>query len=155
MKTLAAYTLVELIISIAIISILIILGLSAYIQAQGRQVGKSAAELIVSLLQENQKQANIGDKDCPGAYLSQNITFTLPNTMTSVSECSDGLGTPKSTTIANITFTNSDPISFKPLNSGVDLGGESSLLLKFTSNQLTYQIKVASPGTIEYQGIQP
>ena len=157
MKTLFGYTLVELIIAVAIIAILVTLGVSAYTQAQSRQIGKSAAEIILSTLQENQKQAKIGDKDCVGQYLGQIVSYTAGgNTITSASSCAGGsLGASKTTTIANIAFVSSATITFKPLASGIDLGaGVSSLLLKFTSNSLTYQIEIDSPGTITYQGIQ-
>jgi prepilin-type N-terminal cleavage/methylation domain-containing protein len=157
MKTLRGYTLVELIIAVAIIAILVTLGISAYTQAQGRQIGKSAAELILSTLQENQKQAKIGNKDCIGQYLGQIVSFSAGgNTITSQSSCAGGsLGAVKTTTISNIAFVSGSTITFKPLASGIDLGaGVSTLLLKFISSSLTYQIQITSPGTITYQGIQ-
>lgn len=157
MKRLLGYTLVELIIAVAIIAILVTLGVSAYTQAQGRQIGKSAAELILSTLQENQKQAKIGDKDCAGVYLGQIISYTAGgNSISSVSSCQGGvMGTTHTTTISNISFVSSANFTFKPLASGIDLGaGVSTLLLNFTSNSLTYQIQITNPGTITYQGIQ-
>ncbi len=157
MTKLPAFALIELVISIAIIAILVVMGLSAYTQAQGRQIGKSAAELLVSVLQENQNQAKIGDKDCAGGYLGQIVSYsTGGNTLTSQSSCVGGLlGSVKTTTIANIAFVNGGTLTFKPLAAGIDLGGVASpLLLQFTSNALTYQIQITSAGTIEYQGIQ-
>lgn len=153
----AGYTLIELIIAVAIIAILVTLGVSAYTQAQARQVGKSAAETIMSVLQENQKQAKIGDTDCVGVYLGQIVSYTAGgNTLTSQSSCAGGvLGAAKTTTISNIAFVSGATFTFKPLASGIDLGaGVSSLLLKFTSSSLTYQIQLTAPGTIEYLGIQ-
>jgi prepilin-type N-terminal cleavage/methylation domain-containing protein len=157
MKKLLGYTLVELIITISIIAILVVMGISAYTKARNRQIGKSAADQIVSLLIENQKQAKIGNKDCSGEYLGQIIKyFDGGNTITSQSSCAEGVvGTSKTTTIADISFVGGETITFKPLASGIDLGaGVSSLTLKFVSNSLTYQIQLTAPGTIVYQGIQ-
>ncbi|KKU46431.1 MAG: hypothetical protein UX64_C0007G0001, partial [Microgenomates group bacterium GW2011_GWC2_46_7] len=50
-----AYTLIELMVVVALSAILVGFGLTSYRKAQNRQIGQAAAEQIISILQENQK----------------------------------------------------------------------------------------------------
>ena len=86
MKQLLGYTLIELMIVISIVSILISFGVSSYTKAQNRQIGQSAGEQIMSILQENQTIALVGKNPVP-ASLSVNKLFFYPNIITPSSLC--------------------------------------------------------------------
>lgn len=160
MKKLFGYTLIELMLVIATVAILVSIGVSSYNKAQARQIGKNASEQIISILYENQKIANIGNKDCVGKYLGQQITL-FDSSINSLSLCIDDNGNQNegilsSIQVSGIKFSSSQTtIIFRPLSQGVDLGdGANELLLTYTSkNLLTYQIRIMSSGTIEYLGI--
>lgn len=148
------YTLVELLIIISITAILVVLGSSGYSKNQERQIALSAKELIMSVLQEAQTQASIGENDCNGVFQGVEVALAT-STITKTPKCTGGNGTSKATTIPNTTFSASYALTFLPLGNGVDLGGGSSLDLNYTVSSLDYQINISSPGTIIYNGIQP
>lgn len=162
MKSLVlGYTLIELMLVIAIVGVLVSFGISAYTRAQARQQGVAAGETILALLNENQKLAGIGNKDCSGKYLGQQVTFALPNNLESRSRCDDAgsivYGATKTTTIPGVTFDTSESIIFNPLALGIDLGSGSAGPLLFTYHtplNLTYTIRLETSGTIEYLGAQ-
>lgn len=152
----SGYTLVELMIVISIIGILVVFGVSAYGKARDRQIGQSAGEKIIQILQENQKIASIGDKDCSGKFSGQKVSIS-GSLITSQSICEGGaVGTPKTTTIEDITFSVSNTIIFSPLpQGGVDLSAPSPLTISYTSSSGSiYAISIDRSGTIEYQGVQ-
>jgi len=155
MKKMLGYTLIELIIVISIIAILISIGITSYSKAHNRQIGQIAGEKIITVLQENQKNANIGKIDCVGEFTGQQLTFVAPNIMRSQSLCLGGVGTIKDTKIPNITFNSTPTIIFYPLSQGVNLEGLNELIIEFTSkSQLIYQIRIDTSGTIEYTRIK-
>ncbi len=156
MKTKTGYTLVELMIVISITSVLVGLGISAYTRAQRRQIGQAAGEQILSLLQESQKTANIGKKDCTGKFVGQDVTITVPNTVKTQSRCEGGtLGNPEVTTIPGITFSSGYSITFNPLTYGVNLNAPSPLGITYsTTSDLIYNIEITSTGTMKYLGVQ-
>lgn len=145
----------ELLIVISITSVLILLGLSGYSKNQERQIALSAKELILSVLQEAQSQATIGEYDCSGVFQGVEVTIAT-STITKTPKCAGGNGTSKTTTIPNATFSTDYVLTFLPLGNGVDLGvGVSSLDLDYSVSSLDYQITISSPGTIIYNGMQP
>ena len=146
------YTLVELLIIITIIAVLITFGLSAFTKAKERQLVQQSKELILSVLQNAQKSAYVGDKDCLGSLDGIQLTFS-GNRITSQALCSGGeVGTAQVTEISGLTFTTSPPILFKPLEQGVDLGAGSSAQIDYTISGLTYRFTVLPPGIIRYEG---
>lgn len=159
MITRPAYTLIELMLVVAMSAILVGVGISSYRRAQSRQIGHAAAEQIIALLYANQKVANVGKRDestCLGPYLGQFVTFTA-NTgdITTRSLCRDNNGNAANTTIGGITFLTTSTLTFKPLSAGVDLSS-NPLLLDFTSTtNLTHRVRITPPGNIEYLGVQP
>lgn len=155
-----AYTLIELMVIVALSAILVGFGLTSYRKAQNRQIGQVAAEQIISILQENQKIANVGKRDdtkCLGPYLGQEITLTTSSNLLRVQGlCQDEDDDETIITIPDITFATTATIIFKPLSGGVDLGGADLLDINFTSSSgLVHQLRVSNPGTIEYLGISP
>lgn len=149
------YTLIELMIIVAIIGILITLGLSAYRKAQDRQIIKNAAEKIISVLQANQTIAEVGKKDCTGRFIGQQVVVAGSNgDMVAKSICAGGVeGAVKTESIADVSFDSGATITFNPLSRGIDLGGPDSLTLSFTSTAgVTHHIKLSRTGTIEYLG---
>ncbi len=157
MKRFSGYTLIELIVVIAIVAILVSFGFSAYTKSQKRQLGQSAGEKIVSILQEQQKLANIGHKTCAGKFIGHQLTFTDPNVLTPTSLCDGDSVTGEAQTIPGVTDLSAPTMTiiFNPLSRGIDLAGQSELILTYTmSSTLTYTIKITSSGTIEYEGNQ-
>lgn len=154
----SGYTLIELMLVISIVSILVGFGVNSYIKAQARQIGQIASEKIISILQENQKIANIGSKDCTGKFVGQKVTLS-ESAITTTSVCMDlteNEGVSKNIPIPGVVFTSPTTVIFKPLLFGIDLGVDGEeLIIRYTSkNQLTYQIKLTTTGTIQYLGIQ-
>ncbi len=155
MKQLLGYTLIELMIVISIVSILISFGVSSYTKAQNRQIGQSAGEQIMSILQENQTIALVGKKSCTGKFIGQQIIFSTPNIITPSSLCEGETITLPSLTVPGITSLTNTTIVFNPLSRGINLGA-STLNIDFVSTSgLTYRILLTSSGTIENQGVQP
>lgn len=155
MTKILGYTLIELIIVIAILSVLISVGISTYSKAQGRQLGQSAGEKIISILQENQKIANIGKIDCDGKFTGQQVKLVIPNIVRTQSLCVVAPGAIKDNIIPGITFTTNETIIFNPLSLGISLSGNNQLIVEYTSAvQIKYQIKLSSSGTIEYLGVK-
>jgi prepilin-type N-terminal cleavage/methylation domain-containing protein len=156
MKKFAGYTLVELMIVISLVGILIGFGASSYGKARERQVGQSAAEQIISIIQENQTIAQIGKKNCTGQFIGQQLVFSGANTLRSRSLCSSDSG-PLSPTISipGITSITSGTIIFNPLSLGVTLPFDPYTIDFTSSSGIKYAIELSSSGTIEYKGVQP
>lgn len=150
------FTLIELMIAITIISILVALGLSAYGKARDRQIGVSASETIMSVLQQNLGEASVGKKDCVGKYLGQEVVVAVPNTLSTRSLCEGDDGVVGVTTIPGIEFDSGSTIIFNALNKGIELeGGAAEFILTYNSSaSFTYSIKLMSSGTIEYLGLE-
>lgn len=152
MKT--GYTLVELMIIITIIAILIVFGVSAYGKARQRQIGQAAAEQIISILEENQKDANIGHKDCLGKYVGQQVTISGANLLKTKSLCENGEeGAEKNYTIPGLVSITASSIIFKPLSRGVELPSNPFTIDFQSTNNITYHIQLTGSGTIEYKGV--
>lgn len=148
------YTLIELMVVISIVGILVTFGVSAYGKARDKQIGQSAGEQITSILNENQKIANVGDKDCTGKFIGQQVALS-GSTVTSTSLCEGGSVVSKSTPIPEITFSGNYSIIFNPLSLGINLNAASPLSIMYMSTSgATYKILVDKSGTIEYKGIQ-
>ncbi|MFH2085834.1 MAG: type II secretion system protein [bacterium] len=156
MKRFPAYTLIELMVIIAIISFLMGFGFTAYTKSRNRQIGQAATEQILSLLRENQKNANIGDKDCSGQYLGQQVILATPNILSSQSLCLNDSGVETNTPIPGIIIANNSlqTIIFQPLSSGITLSSTDPFDLDFSNSNSIYRIRIYSSGIIEYQGIQ-
>lgn len=148
------YTLVELMILVAIVGILVSFGVAAYGKARDRQAGQAAVEEVLSLLQENQTIASIGKIDCTAKFLGQQVTLVPPNIIRQQSLCEDDPGAQTSTTFSAIAGLPSATLIFQPLSQGISLPSNPYLLNILGTNGVTYQIQLTSAGTIEYQGIQ-
>ncbi len=149
------FTLIELMVVIAIVSLLFGMGISAYTKAQNKQIGQNATEKIISLLHSAQKDASIGKKDCAGKFIGQQITLTISTgSLTSQSLCENSeLGTPQATIIPGITWSATSSFIFQPLSLGIDLGGPDQIFLDFaTSSQTGYRLQLNSSGTIQALG---
>lgn len=155
MKQLSGYTIVELMIVISIVSLLISFGVSSYTKAQNREIGRSAGEQIVSILQENQTIASVGKKDCNGKFSGQQVITTTPNIFKIRSLCESEEGEETTINIPGIVELTATTIIFTPLSGGMTLSANPLLLNYTSSSGLTYQVKLTSSGTIENQGIQP
>jgi prepilin-type N-terminal cleavage/methylation domain-containing protein len=148
------YTLVELMILVAIVGILVSFGVSAYGKARDRQAGQAAVEEVLSLLQENQTIASIGKIDCTNKFLGQEVTIIPPNSFKQQSMCENDPGVATTTTFSGIAGLSSATLTFNPLSLGITLPTNPYLLNIVAGNGTTYQIELTSSGTIEYQGMQ-
>lgn len=150
------YTLVELMIVISIVAIMLSLGASAYGKARDRQTGQAAGELLVSILQENQKKALIGNKDCTGVFAGQRVTTSTPNIVTSVSTCEGGVeGEPDEIEIPNVTSITATTIVFNPLTRGTTISSNPLYIDLVVSGLTTYRVQLNRAGIIQYRGLQP
>lgn len=153
MKLKLGYTLIELMIVISIVAILISFGVSAYGKARERQVGQATGEKIVIILQESQKKANIGNKDCIGVFTGQRVTITSPNIITTQSICDGDQGLAVEREIDDISSITNNTLTFNPLARGITLPSNPFNIDYVSTNGTTYRIQLNSSGTIEYQGI--
>jgi prepilin-type N-terminal cleavage/methylation domain-containing protein len=154
MKNRLGYTLVELMIVISIVSIMLGFGISAYGKARERQIGQAAGEIIISIFQENQKAANIGDKDCAGKYTGQQVITAIPNIIRTQSICEGGVGLLEETEIPNVASITASTIVFRPLSQGTSISSNPLLLDYTTDSGSVYRIRLNASGTIEYEGLQ-
>lgn len=142
------YTLIELMVVIVITSILITFGISSYSKAQMRQIGKSAKEQIISILQENQKSAVIGENSCGDSnkFLGQSVVIQTPNKIMTQNLC-ETTPAPIITlpTVPNITFNAGYSITFKALSKGVT---PATISFK-TADNVVYTTSITSSGIIE------
>lgn len=155
----SAYTLIELMLVISIVAILAGFGISAYSKAQSRQIAVAAGEAILTLLNENQKIASIGKKNCDGKFAGQQVTFQPPNSVIAQNLCEVGgiivTGPATNYSIPGVVFDSAPSIIFNPLSFGINLGAGVASPLTFTyhsPSNLTYSIRLQSSGTIEYLG---
>lgn len=156
MKTLAAgFTLIELTIVITLMTILVTAGISSYSKSQRNQIGRFAAESILSVISENQKIASSGTKDCVGEYLGQQLTIQAgSNTLTSLSLCkSNPPGSSTATQIPGITFTAAHTLLFRPMNQGIILnGGAATENIDYSDGQNTFRLELSRSGSIQNLG---
>lgn len=147
------FTLIELLVSITIISTLVTLGVSAYNQSQKRQNIRAQIAAIVNELESAQKRAQVGDKDCEGILLGQQVILST-NTVTTTAICADNAGTAEVITLNNTSFTTNYTLTFLPLARGIDLGpGISTTNIDFSDQYgATHRLTLTKSGTIEYQG---
>jgi prepilin-type N-terminal cleavage/methylation domain-containing protein len=151
MKYKIGYTLIELLVVISIIAILISVGISAYTKAQARQIGSSAREQILSILQANQKIANVGQNSCGegNKFLGQTVTFTPPNIITTQNVCETPINAVTLPAVAGITFSSTYTLTFDSVGSGVEVSPDPLVVTFSTPNNISYSINISSSGTIE------
>lgn len=157
MKKLAAYTLIELMIAISIVSVLVGVGYSSYTKANNRQIGASAGEQLMGILTASQQTSSVGKKDCDGRYLGLDIhMISGSGFVTTQAQCEGGSGSVITTTIPGISFSSSYTFTFMPLSTGISMGDNSSLTINFTNGTGTiYSLVVTNTGTFEFQGTNP
>jgi len=152
------YSLVELMVTISIVGILVSFGVSAYGRGRDRQEGRAAGEQIIGFLSENQKKANIGDRDCAGLYRGQDISLS-GTSITAKSKCSnagvDEFGTTDTVTISGISTMDTGTILFSPLSQGATISPDPLRINYTTTSGTRYMVEVTSAGTIDYKGVQP
>ena len=153
MKT--GYTLVELMVTVTIITLLTSFGISAYGKAQNSQATRAATETIMATLSEAQKKASSGTSDCVGSdeYFGQKVVLS-GSSISLRSTCSTGdSSTVKTISVSGVTFSGSPTFVFRPLNQGVILtGGNTSI--DYATNTNTYRIQVMPTGSIVNKGKQ-
>lgn len=153
------YSLVELMVTVSIVGIVVSFGVSAYGRGRDRQEGRAAGEQIIGFLSENQKKANIGDKDCVGLYLGQDISLS-GTTFTAKSKCNDAstikFGALNTISINGITSMdmNTASILFNPLSQGTTIDSDPVNINYISNSGTPYKIEVSRAGTIEYKGVQ-
>ncbi len=149
------FTIVELMVSITIVALIVSVGISAYARARDRQIIQTASEKVLAILLENQKIAAIGKKDCPDKFSGQRLVFSTTNTVTIQTLCESSVGATELVTISEISSQTGSTLVFEPLTSAIDLGGQDTITLNFTtSNGVVFSVIINRFGLIEFQGIQ-
>ncbi len=150
MKT--GYTLVELMVTVTIITLLTSFGISAYGKAQSSQATRAATEIIMATLSEAQKKASSGTNDCSGGVYGGQLVTLTGSTITLDPVCGSG-GTAKNISVSGVTFSGSYSFTFRPLNQGVILTGGNTNI-DYSTSQGTYRIQVMPTGSIVNKGKQ-
>jgi len=150
------YTLIELLVSISIITILVVTGVTSYVRTTRKQVIFETVEKVLLHIKDIQTLAQTGERDCLGVFEGYDLTFTQgSSTVTHTATCSLTDSDPIEEEMKDISFNDNVTLHFYPLSQGIGLGGASSYNLDFTAaDSETYRIQVTSAGLIEYLGKQ-
>lgn len=148
------YTLIEILIVVAIVGILVSFGFSAFSKAQERQLIQDAQERIFSSLQAAQKSAYVGEKECTGALIGIIVTVAA-NSVSTQAQCEGGSDAAQVETFSNLTFVTTPTFTFQPLEGGVSFSapGATSSDIDYNISGKTYRFTVVSSGIISYQGV--
>lgn len=150
------FTLIELMVSVTLISLLVSFGISAYTKSQQRQVIRTATAQLADSLDSLHQQALIGKRPdtCTGAFQGY-LVETDPNTnqFTATAQCALTNSAEETITINNLTFVNNDIFTFAPLTGGIDMGGATNLNLDYLDVEgTTHRFILSRGGSIEYLG---
>ncbi|GEM_PF-1277870 len=151
------YTMIELLIGVTIAAILSSLGFSAYRKAQERQSLQIAAQTLESVLRLSQKSASIGEKNCSGVFLGEEVSIsTGTSIITSKSICEGEEGSPKTTSLSGVTFGTTASILFRQGSAGLLVTNPpgTTITIPISAFNRTANIRVEAPGTISYEGIE-
>jgi prepilin-type N-terminal cleavage/methylation domain-containing protein len=152
----AGYTLIELLVTVTIITILTTLGVTAYGRAAEIQATKADTEKIIEALTSAQKAATSGKADCTetsGKYLGESLSTSLASpTITIVSSCEYGNGAPREINLTRFSFASTNQLTFRPLNQGIDTGSSDIQTIDYTDGSSTYRIEVGRSGSIKSLG---
>lgn len=158
------FTLIEIIIGVAIVSIMMGIGLSSYAKAQDKQNMLKDARTVESLLKEAQKNATTGyipSSGCTGHIEYYRIDFTSSTNVKMQVKCKSSalsdLSGKSYTLISPHVFTAyPDYIDFRTLNNGTDIAGGATsyqIIIRPTATSADrHGITVTRPGTIKYDG---
>lgn len=152
------FTLIELMLSVAVVAILFSAGISAYVKGQRSQAIKSASEYMLIALQSAQKKSLIGDKDCGGPLLGYQVAISSgTDSWVITPKCEGADGTSSTVKFDNISFEASQTILFQPLGAGISLAGGNTQNIDFTygSSSDVYRLTLTKSGSIAYEGKQP
>ena len=159
MKLLTArhgFTLIELMLSVAVVGILFSSGISAYTKSQRSQAVKSTAEKILIILQSAQKKTIIGDKDCTGALDNYEVKYVSgASSITTTAKCTSNSGSVVTDTLTNVSFVGNGTLNFRPLGAGVSFagGGDSQNIdFRYGAASTTYRLSISKSGSISYLG---
>lgn len=156
-STRPGYTLIELLISISIMTLLVVSGTSAYYRSQQRHATRAETDELISILENTQKQANIGTRSnsCTGEFLGYQVVITTDSSSINITpRCQIASDPTTTTTFSYLTFSSDYSLTFLPLAYGINLGpNTSSLNLEYSDNlSNTHQILLNKSGSIEYLG---
>lgn len=151
------YSLIELLVVMAIIAILAVFGIAAYQQFNKTQTLRQAAMTVKNDLRKAQTRAMASEKPTTGctALDGYKVSFTSANTYQIQAKCSNGLGSPTDYSLPtgiNFTFT-SYPATFlfKVLGQGVDISSSSVIVIGICGFNKLYRITVTTGGEIKYE----
>lgn len=152
----SGYTLIELLITVTILTILVTTGVTAYGRAAEIQAIKSDTEKIIEVITRAQKTATSGKVDCTetfGPYLGERLTTSIGSrSITVTSTCQNGNGETHNYDLNSFTFATANTIIFRPLNQGINTGATSTQNLDFTNGNATYRIEIERSGTLKSLG---
>ena len=146
------FTLVEVLVVITIVAIIVTMGLSAYAKSQERQTVQSAKETILTILNDAQKVAHVGDKACTGNITGVEISLTS-SSISRQTHCNLDSESVVTDNFTDLTFTNiPSNFTFQPLSGGISFSAGSSANIDYTISGVTYRITISNPGSISYVG---
>ena len=147
------YTLIEVLVGLAIISLLFTVGYAGYRDFAKRQVLNNAYEELKINLNSARQRALSGDKDlCNGTFLGIQLAFgglTDRAAYQFYPKCSGGEGLYSVSTLpSGITVdTTSARILFKPVGQGTDLTSDATVTVKSATGER--KIYITKQGTIK------
>ncbi len=154
------YTLIELLVSLVVISIVFGLGVAGYRDFARRQALSGAAKNIASDLKLAQQKAAAGEKPASGTCSAENLSgyyFRVTNatTYTVSAACGSGENVLKTVNLAanpattNITIAISQPVLFKVLSQGTNLSSASTLTVTDTKSGRQFGVIISIGGSVE------
>jgi Tfp pilus assembly protein FimT len=147
----SGYTMIELLIILAVSGLLISLGTSSYRKAQERQTMRADVESILQFLQGAQKEAVIGQKDCAGILTGIRLEFTAGyNVITKQAVCQSDVGTTKEVRLQTARSTSSLQFLFRPLDGSTDLPPGDTTLAITSQYGTAGNIIISSTGSITH-----
>lgn len=154
---LLGYTLIEVLVSLSIISILFGVGFVSYRDFSRRQYVDSFAQKIKADLALTREKAASGEKPtherCSGTNTLSGYYFRLRDEDYKIQAvCSEGLVDTKVVTIPSdlsVTISSTNPILFKVLSSGTNLSSLNTITIKQTATGKETSVSITQYGEIK------
>lgn len=150
------FTLIELVVVLAIVGILSGMGISSSMQYNKTQVVDSAAKDFANTLQIAKSRAftQVKPVGCTGGIISYVVTVTSATRYTMRVDCvtTDDTSFRAKTLTGGVTLSpTSSTITFPVLTGGANLGGNTSIVFTFSGNGVTRTVTVYDDARIVTQ----
>jgi prepilin-type N-terminal cleavage/methylation domain-containing protein len=148
----AGFTLIELMVAIALMIILFGGGISAYLRVDRRQSLVNVCSEIEQFARAAQKRARVGDKPAACSRLQAyrvSRTATGPDLISLQAVCDNGTYLIESYSVPTVfTITQISPMNFRVLHGGLQESGPLSVIARSTSPNYECQFSVESGGSV-------